>query len=409
MARSAYDRLDYEGAAVSTTTTSDPGTGGTSIGITSATGWPDCSAGSFFAIIGEDTASPEKVEVTARATQTLTIVRGKDGTAAASHTAGVKIRPCITAIEMDEANKAVYELMSKATTVGFIPIVSGAGAYTMLQGKTSGYLLIGNGTTVVSVAVSGDITIAANGAVTIGADKVTVAMIADAELKALAGLTSAADKLPYFTGSGAAGLADFTAAGRALVDDANAAAQRTTLGLAIGIDVQAYDAELAALAGLTSAADKVPYFTGSGAAAVADLSSFARTILDDANAAAVRTTIGVVSASTLGTLGYVEIGTTKSAADPLLGYTIAVTVGSGRRIKVTAHLPQLSLSNAIVSIKEDGVAVRTESSAGGTRLDLVAVLTPSAGAHTYTVASNADVTANSPTQLGFILVEDIGT
>lgn len=137
----------------------------------------------------------------------------------------------------------------------------------------------------------GDVTVSASGATwTIDAGVVTYAKMQD---------VSATDKILGRSTAGSGDMEEIacTAAGRALLDDADASAQRTTLGLAIGTNVQAYDAELAAIAGLTSAADRLPYFTGSGAAALATFTAAGRALLDDADAAAQRTTLGVVAAS----------------------------------------------------------------------------------------------------------------
>lgn len=53
----------------------------------------------------------------------------------------------------------------------------------------------------------------------------------DPTLVALAAAPATADKLPYFSGPDQVSVADFTAAGRALIGDATAIAQRATLGL----------------------------------------------------------------------------------------------------------------------------------------------------------------------------------
>lgn len=64
---------------------------------------------------------------------------------------------------------------------------------------------------------------------------------AHANLTAFSGLSLVAGKLPYADGTGTLALADLTAAGRALLDDADAAAQRTTLGLGTAATTAATD------------------------------------------------------------------------------------------------------------------------------------------------------------------------
>lgn len=95
-----------------------------------------------------------------------------------------------------------------------------------------------------------------------------------------------------------ADLTDASANGQSLVAAANYAAMRTLLGLVIGTNVQAFDATLASLAGLGSAADKMAYTTGVDTWAETGLSAFMRTVLDDANAATALATLGAQAALT---------------------------------------------------------------------------------------------------------------
>lgn len=70
-----------------------------------------------------------------------------------------------------------------------------------------------------------------------------------------------------------------------------------TVASSSGVGLQPADATLTALAGVTTSADKVIYATGADAFATTTLTAFARTLLDDADAATALATLGAMQGS----------------------------------------------------------------------------------------------------------------
>jgi hypothetical protein len=282
--------------------------------------------------------------------------------------------------------------------------VSGAGTLLTIDAGAVSTTKLGGDITAAGKALLDDADAAAQRS-TLGLIIGTNVQSYDAELAAIAGLTSAADRLPYFTGSGTASLATFTTFGRSLIDDADAATARGTLGLVLGTDVQAWDAELAAIAGLTSAADRVPYFTGSGTAALATFTTFGRSLVDDADAATARATLGLV------------IGTNVQAQDAELSAIAGLTsaadtvpyfTGSGAAALATFTTFGRSLvddADAATARATLGLVIGTNVQAFDSELAAIAGLTSAADRLPYFTGAGTAALATFTT-FGRSLVDD---
>ena len=132
-------------------------------------------------------------------------------------------------------------------------------------------------------------------------------------------------------------------------------------------------ANLQAVSGLTSAANKGIQFTGSGTASVYDLTTAGKALLDDADASAQRTTLGLGSLATVSSVVNSNVGNSAAIAlTKLAAATVSralVSDGSGFVSAATTTAAEIGYVNGVTSAIQTQIDAKQATISGSARID----------------------------------------
>ena len=233
----------------------------------------------------------------------------------------------VSTIDLDKLDQ------SSTTKIGTAAVADDAITYSKIQNVTATDRLLGRSTA--GAGAVEEITCTAAGRALLddasaAAQRTTLGIDTDDSVTFGTVTANLSSSSATITGGTITGITDIAIADGG-TGASTAAAARQNLGVEIGVDVQAYDAGLQSISGLTTAADQSIYLTGTDTYAAYSLTAAGRALLDDADAAAQRTTLGLGTLATQsGTFAGTHSGTSSgtNTGDQTITLTGAVT-GSG--------------------------------------------------------------------------------
>lgn len=210
------------------------------------------------------------------------------------------------------------------------------------------------------------------------------------------GRASAAAPVQSVAGRGGAVVLGKTDVGLGNVDNTADSAKPVSTAQQAALDgKQPLDTQLTALAALAGGADALPYFTSTSAAAQTTLSTFMRTVLDDADAATARGTLGAAATSDLA--GYVPTTRSVTAGTGLSGggtlaadRSLAVAYGSAAGTAVQGNDARVTADQAAGTASIRTLGTGALQAAAGNDSRLSDARTPTAHQH-----SGADLTSGT--------------